>query len=428
MKKFIFNLSSLLLIGLLLGSCESDDNGNVEPEEETNNYSLLTLIQNNSYSFNYYLQPIKNLDSQTAYTNENAVEILTETTAGVYQYGSDIYASSYSAPQSITKWSYDDTSEKFTQQGEVSTAELGYVGNICFKDETTAFIGGPSSQNIAIFNPTTMTKTGLIDFSSFARFGEVTNFPEEGSTINIEAPTEMVIRGNYLYVAFFLLNDLSTAYIPATLTADILVIDLTKVDITSTDNSDAIVKWISSDKGITVGAWNSGFGAKFMVEDEQNDLYILCHNAWGGLDYGKPNCILRIKDGETDFDPDYYFDLETASRGLGNPVLNLEYVGDGIFFGSSNDPSAINPDDPLSYYQDPIAQWYKFDLYNKTGAKVSDEYTKGSINAITYSENGKVYIPYQSITESHIKEVDIATLENTKLFTTTGSPVVRKLN
>lgn len=429
MKKQFIKLSAiaLVLLGNLSCSSNEEDTKNPDPvNDDKNNYALFTFTQGGSYNFNYYVQPLKSLDDALAYDNKNAVEIVTETTAGIYEFGKDFYTNTYAAPQEVKKWSYNEAEKKFVQSGAMNTTEIGYAGAPCFKDENTAFIGGPSSKNIVIFNPSTMKKTGAIDFSSISRAGEVTDFPESGDKINIEAPTEMIIRGNYLYIGFFFMKT-AEPYTPSSLTADIMIIDLSKVDANSTDNSDALVKWISSNKGVCVGSWNSAFGAKFMILDENKDLYILCHNFWGGAPTGKPNCILRIKNGETDFDPNYYFDLETVSRGLGSPVLNLEYTGNGVFFGSSIDPSAINPNDPLSYYQDPISQWYKFNLYNKTATKVSDEYTRGSINAVTYSENGKIYIPYQNKTEAHIKEVDIESLESKKAFTTTGAAIVMKL-
>ncbi len=427
MKKLVNCLGTVSMVLILLSSCSNDDDS-PEPnkKEEKNNYALFSFVQGSSYIFNYYLQPIKELDGEASYDNESAIEIATETMAGVYEFESDFYTTAYAAPQSIEKWSYSEVDKKFVNAGEISTIEIGYSGAPCFKDKNTAFVGGPSSQKLLIFDPATMKKTGAIDFSGISRSGEVTNFPEAGKKINIEVPTEMIISGNYLFVGFFLLNTMEP-YVPASDTADMLVIDLTKVDANSSDNSNAVVKWISSDKGVSVGSWHAGFGAKFLVEDENKDIYILCHNFWGGLDIGKPNCILRIKKGETDFDPDYYFDLESASRGKGNPVLNLEYVGNGNFFGSSNDPSAINPDDPLSYYQDPISQWYRFNLYTKTAKLVSDEYTRGSVNAITYSENGKVYIPYQSKTEAHIKEIDIESLKSKKMFTTASPSFIKKI-
>lgn len=437
MKKSALNLIRITLLALLIVSCSSDDNtGDPTPNPmpgpiiEENNYALITATQSGSFTFNNYLQPFKALDGETAYTNENAVEISADNYGCIFDFEGDLYVSNTLPPQRMDKWSYDEDGEKYVNEGGFTTTELGSPGNPYFKDENIAFIGGTSAQSILIFDPSSMTKTGAIDLSSVSRIGEVTNIPSSGDTVNIEIPTEMIIRGDYLFVAMFLVNSASTGFIPASYTADILVIDHTKIDPNSTNNSDAIVKWISSDKGICLGSFSSAFGAKYMIEDEMGDIYVLAHSLWG-TPYGKPTCILRIKSGETDFDPDYYYNLEAAARGLGNPIANLEYAGSGKFFASVMDTAAINPDDPFSFFIDPIWQWYQFDLYDTDtmAVKVSDEYSRGGgFMSISYLENGNIYIPYQNKTESYIKEIDLNTLENSNLFTTIGAPFVKKIN
>ncbi len=424
MMKLRNHLVLIAFISLLFCSCNKNDDD--EPKVDNSaKYALVTTVKGGTFNYGFYLQSIKTLSDKKEYNNKKATEIIAEGIAGIYEFNGNFYANKFGAPQEITKWVYDKK-EGFTKEGRLSVSELGYQGNICFKDKNTAFVGGPSSSKILIFNPESMEKTGQIDFSSFSRLGEVTNFPSEGKKINAQVPTEMIISGNHLFIGFFFLNSL-TPDIPASPTADMLVIDLNKVDIHSSDNSGAVVKWISSDKGNSVGSWNSGQGAKFMIKDSKNDIYMLCHNYWGGLNVGKPACILRIKKGETDFDPDYYFDLETASRGLNNPVVNFEYIGNGNFFATSNDKSKVNPDNPYSYYTDPIAQWYKFNLYDKTAQKVNDEYTIGAMASNIYFEKGKAYIPYVNKTASYIKEIDINTLKSKKMFTTAGIPRILKL-
>lgn len=439
MKKTIYNLAVLSAFTLLFFSCSSDDDtptpkiGDQQQQEEEEEevqppYALITRVEAGSASsYNYYAQSFNELDENTDYDNQSAVEIFASGGAGVSSFGGSIFVNEYINTQSITKWT-PNVAGVFSNAGSISIAEVGFQGNICFKDENTAFIGGPSASKIVIFDPSTMQKTGYIDFSSFSRLGEVTDYPEAGNTINMEAPVEMIIRDNKLFVAFFLIQDFNT-YTPATSASDMLIIDLAMVNATSTDNSEAIVKWISDERGVSIGAWNSGAGAEFIIKDENDDIYLLCHNFWGGTGAltGKPNCILRIKNGETDFDPDYYFDLEAVSIGDGNPVINLEYAGNGLFFAAAINNSAVNPDDPYSYYLDPISQWYRFNLYDKTAQIVSDELTKGSWAAITYSENGKIYIPYQTATESFVKEVDVNSLENSNLFTTVGTPILYKV-
>ncbi|WP_234859220.1 DUF4374 domain-containing protein [Aquimarina aquimarini] len=422
------NLIIISFLSILLYSCSSDDDKVIEPTEpvkEKDTYALLTAVKGGTFNYSLYLQTMDNLTKTKDLDNKNATEIVAETVTGVYQYDGNFYTNLYFTPERIEKWSLNEKQE-LTKQGSISLGELGYQGNVYFKDKNTAFVGGPAGTKIAIFNPETMTKTGYIDYSSVSRIGEVTNYPNQGDKINIQAPSEMIVSGNYLYIGFCFLKDLQT-YTPASPTADILVVDLTKIDPNSADNSNAIVKWISNDKGNSVGSWNSGFGAKFMITDEKNDIYLLSHNYWGAVNVGKPACILRIKSGETDFDADYYFDLETVSRGVGNPVMNLEYAGNGIFFATSNDITAINPDDPYSYYQDPIAQWYKFDLHDKTATKVNDEYTQGSYASCIYFEDDKAYIPFKTKTKSYIKEVNINTLESKDIITTAGIPRVFKL-
>ncbi|WP_438712339.1 DUF4374 domain-containing protein [Aquimarina muelleri] len=413
---------------IFMNSCSSDDNPTPSIDVEKP-YTLVTRVPGADVnSTSYYAQSIEKLSENIIYDNKDATEILSSDGAGVFKYDGALYLSVYIKNKSVVKWEPNQEGI-FENKGSINITELGSAGNICFKDKNTAFVGGNDSDKLVIFDPTSMQRTGAIDLSSVSKVGTVTNYPEAGDKINAQVPTEMLIRGKYMFVSFFLLKEGLPSYTPASLTADILVIDLEKVDSNNTDNSDAIVKWISDERGVSLGSWNSGAGAKFMVKDEKDDIYLLCHNMWGNnrTITGKPACILRIKKGETDFDPSYYFDLETASRGNGSPVMNLEYAENGNFFAASIDFSAVDPDNPYSYYIDPISQWYKFNLYDKTAQIVNDQYTKGSLATITYSENGKIYIPYENKTESYILEVDSNTLESNKVITTAGTPGVYKL-
>ncbi|OED48636.1 hypothetical protein AB832_00190 [Flavobacteriaceae bacterium (ex Bugula neritina AB1)] len=426
MKKTINLVASVLTI-LVLQSCSKDDNDDQITPEQTANYGLITRVENGgAASFNFYAQNVSDLSEVKTYTNSTATEVLTSDAAGITFYEGSLYLSSYVNNKNITKWTNENGVYK--KEGTINLTELGYSGNVHFKDENTAFIGGNTSSKIIIFNPSTMKKTGAIDFSSVSKVGTVTNLPLDGDKINVTVPTEMIIRGDYMFVSFMNMKD-SNSYAPSTDSADVMVIDLNKVNPDNASNADAIIKWITDSRGVGPGSFNSGHGAKFMIKDESEDIYILCHNMWGSHreTTGKPACILRIKNGQTDFDPDYYFDLETVSRGLGSPVVNFEYVGNGDFYATSIDFSKIDPENPWSFYIDPISQWYKFNLTSKTAEKVSDQYTKGSNTAITYNENGKVYIPIENNTENFVLELDNSTLESRRTLTTAGATVLVKL-
>ncbi|MEM9673589.1 MAG: hypothetical protein AAF992_13435, partial [Bacteroidota bacterium] len=189
-------------------------------------------------------------------------------------------------------------------------------------------------------------------------------------------------------------------------------------------NTDAVVKRIFDERGSSTGAWGSGGGSPFMRLDERGDIYVLCHNSWAGWRavYDRPAAILKIAAGTTDFDESYYFDLESVARGLGSPVMNLEYYGNGKFLGAAQDPSAINPDNPFSYFIDPIYQWWSFDLYNQTAEIVTEEYTRAAVASVTYFEDGFGYVPFEANGEQFVMKVNLNTLETSKQFNTTGTP------
>lgn len=427
--KQLKNLGAIVITIALFAACKKDDpKVNPGEDDKTNTYALVSRVTgSDGTTFNYYLQGMNNLAEKDHYGNSNATEILSAGMSGVFAFNGALFLNKYAPVSEIVKWEQNKDGS-FSKTGSLNITELSYQSNIWFKDANTAYVAGPGIPKILIFNPTTMQKTGYIDFTAVSRLNEVTNFPVAGAKITMEAPTEMVIRDNMMYVGFMLVNDYANSTL-ATDKADMLIIDMSKVDNNSSSNSAAVVKWISSDKGSSLGAWNSGGGSRFMQVDENGDLYLICHNFWGN---GKPitkknSSVIRIKKGATDFDPDYYFDLEVPSIGNNYSVMNLEYAGNGKAFVAVIDPAAINPDDPYSYYMDPISRWYEIDLYEKTGKKVSDTYTKGSWASLIMFDAGKAYVPIVTKTENYYSETDLSTLSTKKLFSTEGAPMLFKM-
>lgn len=408
----------LLISALILAGCDKNDDPT--PVESIGDYAMITTVINeDGQTRAYYLQRVS-VDNTELVDNSDATELSAATGAMVHSFNGCIYFNDYYYG-GMQKWSID-TSNNATLEASVNLSELTYPGNTAFKDENTAFVGGIST-DIIIFNPTTMEKTGTIDFSSVSEIGTVTNFPEDGASIVAEAVSEILIRDNLLFAALMPLSDLSNQ-IPGEKGCSIVIIDMDEVDTDAQGNEDAVVKRIFDDRGSSTGAWGSGGGSPFMRVDENDDIYVLCHNMWAGYRdaYGMPACILKIASGTTEFDEDYYFDLESASRGLGSPVMNLEYYGDGKFLGAAQDPDALDPDNAWSYYMDPVYQWWSFDLYNQTAEIVSEEYTRGAYASVTYFEDGYGYVPFEADDENFVLKVDLSTLESSKQFTTVGTP------
>ncbi|MEM9327904.1 MAG: hypothetical protein AAGA85_19720 [Bacteroidota bacterium] len=408
------------ILAVILAGCNDEDEPTPPPEVGLGEYAMVTTTFNaDGQTRAFYLQRVS-VDNTEPINNSDATELSAATGAMMHSYGGYLYFSDYAIGM-MEKWSIDEQNNTILE-GSMNVSELTFQGNAAFKDENTAFVGGIST-DIIIFNPTTMQKTGTIDISSVSNIGMVTNFPQPGAAIVAESVTEILIRDNLLFASLMPLAELATQT-PGEKGCSIVVIDLDEVDANAQGNTDAVMKRIFDDRGSSTGAWGSGGGSPFMRLDERGDIYVLCHNSWAGWReaYDRPACILKVASGTTEFDQSYHFDLESVSRGLGSPVMNLEYYGNGKFLGAAQDPSALDPESPFSYFIDPVFQWWSFDLYNQTAEIVSEEYTRAAVASVSYFENGFGYVPFEANGEQFVMKVDLNTLETSKQFNTVGTP------
>ncbi|MEM9341047.1 MAG: DUF4374 domain-containing protein, partial [Bacteroidota bacterium] len=416
--KSLFGIGIVFSATLLLFSCGDDDN-EVMPTNLDDLVMATSTQADIAGNRSYFLQKVS-LDVTGTVDNSNATELTASGAAIIQQYGNSMYFVEFSNNPKIIKYDFNENGEA-VEDGEISVLDIVFPGNAWFLDDNTAFVGGFTGE-IIIFNPTTMQRTGKINFQSLLRIGEVTNFPMEGNAIVSEAVSEIVVRDNIMFAAIIPYQDLST-FTPGDANCHLLVVDLNQVDVNSDSNSDAVVKRIVDTRG--AGTGSAAFGGSFMMRvDENNDLYVLSHNMYGNPAFrealGKPTAVLKIANGSTEFDENYYFNLETAADGLGMPVVNFEYYGGGKFMASVQDPSQFNATDPFSYFNDAVYRWYSFDLASETAQRVSEDYTVGII-ALSYFKDGIGYMPVQNNTASYIMEVDLNSLETNELFNTSGA-------
>ncbi|MEM7108562.1 MAG: DUF4374 domain-containing protein [Bacteroidota bacterium] len=423
LTKYLLGLVAIIIATLLV-SCDDDDTVAGAAGE----FAMITSTLNNDFATRAFFLQRVSVDSTGAIDNSSATELDPQGQAMVHSYNGAIYYSDYQNGR-IVRYSINEFNN-VTNEGSIQTTDLGSQGNTFFADESTAFVGGLST-DIVIFNPTTMTRTGTIDFSAVSKIGDASGFTGEGTTFVGEAVTEIMVRDNILFASLMSLSNIEGGnFIPADKGCSIIVIDLNEVDINVDGNAEAVVKRIYDERGSHTGAWGSGGGNYFMHLDENNDIYMLSHNMWANPSYRplfNPACILRIANGETEFDQNYYFDLESASGGLGNGVMNFEYYGNGKFLAAVQDPSVIDPNNPFSYFTDPIFQWWSFDLNDQSASIVTEEYTRGALAAKSYFEAGSGYVPFESNGENFVLKVDLSTLEATKHFETVGLPQLYSL-
>ncbi len=163
------------------------------------------------------------------------------------------------------------------------------------------------------------------------------------------APTYsgMVQSGNYIYLSYYI-SDPTTYATNYTDMARIAVFSYPELE---------FVKEITDTRTGPIGGFNTKSG---LIKDENGDIYALSHSnpANGYSQTTKDGGILRINNGETEFDQEYFFDIETATEGKN--TAHLKYLGNGKAF------SLINQDDnsEQAAWSDGPLKAAIIDLYN----------------------------------------------------------------
>ncbi|WP_034242301.1 DUF4374 domain-containing protein [Aquimarina atlantica] len=147
---------------------------------------------------------------------------------------------------------------------------------------------------------------------------------------------------------------------------------------------------------------------------ENGDIYSFSTSALsaGFTSATKPSGILRIKNGATEFDKDYFFDVESAPNG--GKLFWMDYVGDGKAI------ARIIIDDTIGSWGvfKETGNFFKLvviDLENKTVTDVQGIPTHANrYTSPMYVEDGKAYLSSYAGTETHVYIVDPKTATATK--------------
>jgi hypothetical protein len=130
----------------------------------------------------------------------------------------------------------------------------------------------------------------------------------------------------------------------------------------------------------------NGFNPSYAIS-ESGDLYMSSSNiATYGNNESMPSGIVRINSGETDFDPNYFFDFSTA---IGNHTLGMLYVG-------SNRAIVQVTNSTLYESSDFYVEYYLVNLESKAVSKLNMPASKGSYyggrRSMALLRNGKAAI------------------------------------
>jgi hypothetical protein len=212
---------------------------------------------------------------------------------------------------------FGDEIKKYTRQSNGTLSEAGSFTapaasaplSTVIESDTRGFCSLYQAGKILVFNPTTMQEITTLDLSEYA-LGD--GNPD---------PSIIELHNGKLYVACTQTTDGFTSSHPV----QVLIIDI---------NDDYSIVSATDSRSTWAGSVNE---QKSIFFDESGDMYIYCVASYG---FGGPDQkagFLRIKNGETSFDPTYFFNTtDYAIEGItGNKVDYLQrmrYTVDGIVY------------------------------------------------------------------------------------------------
>ena len=227
-----------------------------------------------------------------------------------------------------------------------------HVVDLLFKENNTAYVLCYGVWTVFEIDLNTMTIIDQIDLN------ELNKPEEESSTLE-----EMIIRDGKLFVGIWYGSGLvENTPIEG---AYMAVIDVA---------TNSYEKLITDDRTYLLGYGSSAVDQMFV--DEKGDLYVSGTDIISGGQQIQQGGILRIKKGETEFDKDYFVNLDKAT---GDKItIGLEYIGNGIAYTAAQFQEEVNNFDPFSKYFDATFKYYKVNIYTgETELLEGTPFTKG---------------------------------------------------
>lgn len=357
MKKNLFSVLTAFMIiaaSVLFSGCSDDDDNNNSGENSGKAKIVMSIDMEPNASMGYIV-PVKDINVKTA-SYSNAQE--TYTCPYITSYGNWIFYVPGSANGTITKYTRQEDGTLSVDGGLTIAATTAMCVCVTVASETKAYASAPLDNKIIIFNPATMEKTGEINLND-------TKWGLNGtSTPN---PLGMIIREGKLYVGC---GEFTQMPITAP-GAYMMIID------TETDNPEKI---FSDPRLSSASMFNGG-----MFIDENDDIYVTC---WGSYGYsnGQKFGLLRIKNGETEFDSNYCFNMsdmtfDNIEGGYFQYSITNYYAGNGNLYVIAYCPgyAGESPD----YINDKTNICLKANLYNCTMEPLAFPRTNGYSCAIS---------------------------------------------
>ncbi len=239
-----------------------------------------------------------------------------------------------------------------------------------------------------------------VDEVSIERKIETEIYKPAGDSL-VKWPTGMVVKGDKLFISFYPMSPSGNFTTPDVDTAQVAVFSYPEIE---------FQKVLSDTRTSPVGIYGNASG---IIESDNGDLYTFSSSslAAGFTKQTKPSGILRIKNGETEFDPNYFLNIEEATNG--GKIVYFAPVGNGKAI------ARILTDDSTLWgafsVVNPICKLVIIDLEAASVTDVSGVPLHGGQYATpSLVEDGKVYMNITTATDAHIYEIDPETATSVK--------------
>lgn len=375
-------LNFALGAAILFSGCSKDDDKPKPGEKQEVNYAF-AVVGGVAPSLTTYIQGTADLNF-THLDNSKATEQANY--SSMWQYKKAVYITASGAPASMVKYEFDDKGiavqgQKLIVPGANTFSSIEFISD----DVAYASVGGGLAR-VVKFNPTTMQITGEVNLNSVLKPAATSTF-----YLGMKARDGKLFLGVYYGGSADLL---AKAYMA--------VINL---------STDAVEKLIEDDR--TAAIFQAGSSANGIEIDEAGDMYVM-----GVGSPSKPSGILRIKKGATDFDPDYFLDLDAAT---GNGCRNLRLFSGGLAFVNR----VVNQADPYEL-SGANYEYYQIDLASKTSkGKVGNlpVIWGSSTGIIRKFSDSELLFTVSGVTENAVYTYNIANGSLGKKFTLDGSRI-----
>lgn len=315
-----------------------------------------------------------------------------------YKVGSTLFASGYSEDNQCSGYVNDGDGNIVKKGGFIFENSLEMFGH---SDDGTTLLAmeipraGFSNRRLHFVDESSAFVSKIVGTKIF-----------ESQSENLVAwPTALQVRGDKLFVPFHKLDSDGFFTTPSPDSAFVAVYSYPEVGAEPE-------KIIADSRTSNIGA--NGFTTG-LIEAENGDLYSFsCGAEMAGFApaSSKPSGILRIKAGATEFDQDYFFNIEQATGG--GKLFWFDYVGNNKAIAR-----ILTHDDGgawAAYGRDVFNQKLVIiDLVNQTVTDVANV----PLHAKRYTsqvmvEDGKAYVSIETASDAYVYQVDIAAATATR--------------